>query len=349
MWARDTRGETSVAPPARCARRSSTFLRVIFISKRWCDALPVSNTPPDPSPAPSLDSRRHGRPPLRILCQHDTGSCAACCGLYNFVDRSAASTDRRLRRRTAAVRRAWPNVDALREARDTLLASEAPDYLFNGVKVCPFAGYVDDTDDDTDDDDEVEPKANLDPGRRVGCLIHPLRHPTGEDLRDLAVYPKEVCAGHFCAPHDWLREREVAAAQTARHGRYGLVVTDAGLVKAVLRAVDDLAHTTATVVAIKRATSAFDDLWRLLVETWPFRDPDPRRFGGFFVDGDEANERSLPSCLAGVDSDATSAERSILDAIATRPLDAGSAEAALVCLRASLGDVVDAMASASPE
>src|SRR5688500_16387571 len=158
-------------------------------------------------------------PPLVILCQHEHGSCGACCGVYNFRDRSPAAEDARLRRRTERVGAAWPDTAALARARDELLALEKPDVLFHGVKVCPFAGYVDEG--------------------RVGCLLHPSRHPRGEDLRDLAVYPREVCAGHFCAPHDWLRPRERALAQTVTGTFYGRVVTDAGLVKALASMLDE--------------------------------------------------------------------------------------------------------------
>lgn len=304
--------------------------------------LAVAREPPgcdDDLVTTSHDSRRQGRPPLRILCQHDHGSCAACCGLYNFADRDDASMGRRLRRRTEAVLAAWPDVDALRQVRDELLAEESPSHLFSGVKVCPYAGYLD-VDAGTL---ATRPPAALHRSARVGCLIHPRRHPEGTDLRDLAVYPRAVCEGHFCAPHEWLRPVEVALAQTAGHGRYGLVVTDAGLVKAITRALTERADGP---LRLERLSSPSDTartsltaLWELLLVDWPWRDPDPRRFGPFFVDGDEARERSLPSCLEANGPAHSTAERTILDAIGTRALgpDAG---AALACLREALDEVV---------
>jgi hypothetical protein len=248
--------------------------------------------------------------PLRILCQHDHGSCAACCGVYNFRDRTPAAERARLERRSERVRAAWPNVDALARVRDDLLAVEKPDVLFAGVKVCPFAGYLDDG------------GAANEGERRVGCMIHPSRHPQGEDLRDLAVYPREVCEGHFCAPHDWLRDREADLAQTATGTLYGRVVTDAGLVKALARLLDQALGRSFARADITRADAALQDalaqLWSL-VDTWPLRDPDPARFGGFVFAGNEAVERSLPSSVAGLDVDAT--HRTVLDALGTRPLD----------------------------
>ena len=282
------------------------------------------------------DSRVTPRAPLRILCQHAAGSCAACCGVYNFVDRSPAAMRARLRRRTALVRAAWPAPEQLREARDTLLALEAPDLLFAGVKVCPFAGYVDGADDTSD---------------RVGCLLHPTRHPTGDDLRDLAVYPKEVCAGHFCAPHDWLRPVEADLAQTARGATYGRVVTDAGLVKGVARLLADALGRPPTAGDVARATDTLAGLWHFLLEAWPFVDPDPHRFGGFAFSGDDAVERTLPGCLAGLAVQASTSERTVLDGIGTRSLREGPdvppeerAAAALAALRQSVAAVAAAMA-----
>jgi hypothetical protein len=269
------------------------------------------------------DSRIAARAPLRILCQHDRGSCAACCGVHNFVDRSPAATDARLRRRTALVTAAWPHEGGLREVRDTLLAEERPGYLFAGVKVCPFAGYVE-------------------PGR-VGCLLHPTRHPDGADLRDLAVYPKEVCAGHFCAPHDWLRPVEADLAQTALGTTYGRVVTDAGLVKGVARLLADALGRPLGAGDVARAREPLAALWSFLLEAWPFVDPDPRRFGGFAFAGDDAVERTLPACLAGLDVVASAAERTVLDGLGTRALDETGAAAALQALRQSVAEVSAAM------
>jgi hypothetical protein len=245
------------------------------------------------------------------LCQHERGSCAACCGAYNFRDRSAAAERARFTRRTEAVRAAWPHVDALARVRDALLAEEKPAVLFAGVKVCPFAGYVDDE------------------AGRVGCLLHPTRHPTGEDLRDLAVYPKEICASHYCAPHDWLRPREIDLAQCAEGTGYGRVVTDAGLVKSMASLIDDALGRAFTATDVVRARASLTALWERLA-AWPYADPDPARFGGFQFHGDDAVERSIPSSLAGTRVPASNAMRTVLDALGTRALaDDGEARAAV--------------------
>ena len=265
--------------------------------------------------------------PLRILCQSESGSCASCCGVDNFRDRSDSARHARLQRRTDDVTRAWPDADALREVRDHLLELERPDVLFASVKVCPFAGYVDDG--------------------RVGCLIHPTRHPTGADLRDLAVYPREVCAGHFCAPHDWLREREKDVAQCALGLHYGRVVTDAGLVKGVCALVDEALGRSFTRDDVKGARAAFTSLWESL-RAWPFSDPNPARFGGFVFTGDDAMERTLPSCLAGTGVVASHATRTVLDGLGTRALDVTEATAALTHLERVVALVAGAIEGRAP-
>lgn len=245
------------------------------------------------------------------LCQHARGSCGACCGVYNFRDRSPAAEDARLRRRTERVAAVWPDVSALAAVRDELLALEREEILYAGVKVCPFAGYVEEG--------------------RVGCLLHPTRHPTGEDLRHLAVYPLEVCRDHFCAPHDWLRPLERALAQTAEGTAYGLVVTDAGLVKGVRALLEEALGRALREEDIARGRAALKTLWDELL-AWPYRDPDPRRFGGFYVSGDEALERTLPSCLAETDVKASKWERTVLDGLGTRALQPHEAAEALELL-----------------
>lgn len=260
--------------------------------------------------------------PLRILCQHDHGSCAACCGAYNFRDRSDAAERARFRRRTDRVRAAWPDVDALAHARDELLALEKPDVLFAGVKVCPFAGYVDETD------------------ARVGCLLHPTRHPRGEDLRDLAVYPREVCAGHYCAPHDWLRDREIDLAQCAAGTHYGRVVTDAGLVKAVASLLDAHLARSFTRDDVRLARAELTALWARF-STWPYADPDPARFGGFHFAGDDAVERTIPSCTTLAVSNAM---RTVLDGLGTRSLTDDDARSAVALVDSWIRDAAQKFA-----
>jgi len=277
---------------------------------------------PKNMPLKEHDSRKAAAEPAQILCQHANGSCGACCGVYNFYERDEANTHRRLRRRTALVKSAWPNPKALERARDILMKEEKDDVLFAHVLVCPFAGFVDEEDDE-----------------RVGCLLHPTRHPEGEDLRDLSVYPKEICRDHFCAPHDWLRPREIKFAQSVRGVDYGRIVTDAGLVKALLILVEEALGRSLKDDDFQKHPTHFDKFWQYLLK-WPHRDSDPYRFGAFFVTGDDAVERTLPSALEGYEIEASTKERTVLNGLSTEVEDKEHAERALSDLRACIGRLV---------
>ena len=76
--------------------------------------------------------------------------------------------------------------------------------------------------------------------RRVGCLLHPSMH-DGADLRDLCLYGKELCAGHFCPSFTYLTRMERMAVIRALDDwyLYGLVITDIDFVKEFLREAQD--------------------------------------------------------------------------------------------------------------
>lgn len=205
------------------------------------------------------------------LCQTGVAGCASCCGIYNYSDRNTPAFKTRIRARTDDVKACNWDPEKLRTVRDTYLESESSLILTTEIKSCPFAGYLEED--------------------RMGCLIHPRRHPKGEDLRDLAVYPREVCEGHHCAPHDWLEPREKFFAQACRGAFYGTLIADAGLVKALVRRVEFFVGQRLKEHHVRKATAALDSLFDCL-SVWPDRDPNPRRFGAYTLD-ENATERRL--------------------------------------------------------
>ena len=278
-------------------------------------------------PSAHVDHLRILAPQGETLCQSARAGCAACCGVYNFADRSPAATRARLSHRTARVTQVGWDEQRLAAARDALLAEEAPHVLFAGIKVCPFAGLLDDD------------------GRssRAGCLIHPARHPAGRDLRHLAVYPREVCAGHVCAPHQWLRPVERALAQCAEGLDYGRVVTDAGLVKSVRAALEERLGRGLSLAHVARMRRAVARLWAALFD-WPWAADEAQRFGAFEFVGDDAQRRTLRSCLDGFALQVGVAERRILDAAGSSFDDDSQAQKAVTHL---CGLLDAAVASAS--
>jgi hypothetical protein len=262
------------------------------------------------------------------LCQQGGNSCAACCGVYNFADRSSSTLQARLAHRTRRVAAAGWDEAALREAARDLAQEEEPLLLFKAVKTCPLAGFIDDG------------------HTRVGCLIHPLRHPKGQDLRDLGAYhDRGICEGHLCAPHQWLTSTEKVFLRCASNWQvYSMGIGECGFLKAALTWVANRRGAEVQVRDFARpgaveAASSLLSMW----EAWPFVDPDPRRFGGFSFAGDDAYTREVPS-VARFASVVTAQEGIMLDALGTLAPDEETARAAVELLRKSLQRLADVLA-----
>tara|TARA_Y100001954_G_scaffold149985_1_gene159469 strand:- start:5661 stop:6509 length:849 start_codon:yes stop_codon:yes gene_type:complete len=224
------------------------------------------------------DSRVSETPPSRILCQGDFGGCGACCGVYNDKDRkNNAAWERALREQTQRVTKANFDPEALKQIKTTFVQRHQQQRLYEDIRVCPFAGFVEEN--------------------KIGCLIHPSRHPQQKDLRDLSVHSQKICAGHFCAAHDWLRPEEVAMINTCEGSFYGLLVSQVGLVKQLRACMESLLHRPLTVKDCELHTEGFQHLWRR-IQDWPYASPNPQRFGAFVFIGAQGNSQSLPSCAA---------------------------------------------------
>ncbi len=154
-----------------------------------------------------------------VLCQRESASCGACCGLYNRADLSREGIRAELSRRTRALRGVARTPEAFRSAA-AATARGAPAPLFPSVRICPLLGFL----------DEAE--------TRVGCLAHPAAT-GGPDLRDCGAYDARVCDSFLCPSHSWLTEEEAALAEAATGDfhLYGLVVTDVPFLRACLAAV----------------------------------------------------------------------------------------------------------------
>ena len=161
-----------------------------------------------------------GAAPARMnLCQRETASCGACCGLYNRRDPGRAAVSAELARRTEALRGLPRTPDAF-AAGARRLAVEAAPPLFSSVRVCPLLGFLDAAQ------------------TRVGCLAHPAAT-GGPDLRACGAYDVKTCDGFFCPSFSWLSEEEAEIAERAAGDwhLYGLVVTDVPFLRACLAAV----------------------------------------------------------------------------------------------------------------
>jgi hypothetical protein len=157
------------------------------------------------------------------LCQRDGASCGACCGLHATARPGRAAATAELWRRTRGLAGVARTAAAFREAAARLSAG-APRPVIPTVSACPLLGFIDEA------------------GTRVGCLAHPAVT-GGPDLREAGAYDAETCESFLCPSHAALSEEVARIVERASPGwhAYGLAITDAPFVRAVLAAVAEVA------------------------------------------------------------------------------------------------------------
>lgn len=204
----------------------------------------------------------------RNLCQSESLTCGACCGLYNFRDHSREAISAELRRHSDALKGA-PHTREAFAAKAAALKASAPSSLFPLVRVCPLLGFLDEDD------------------SRVGCLAHPAV--ISADLRDCGVYTAEICESFTCPSYIWLDDALAELIQAACNDWYvyGLVVTDVEFVRAILSLlVEELARPVTASELLRHALPQVGRLFSLKA-TASGRQNDGRIFGRFEDSGDE--------------------------------------------------------------
>ncbi len=193
------------------------------------------------------------------LCQvSETVSCGACCGLYNVADPSRDGLYAMLARRTHRFAgMAGRDLDAVLSFRKWVEDSELQLRPFAEFHHCPYIGLI---------------GPNL---SRPGCLLHPLGN-NGIDLRGISDYGGFACRAYFCPTHDCLSAGiKILIRKAARDWfEYGLMVTEASLVQAVLDAAGDAAFRREDLDPVPaRCIDIIRELMDLK-RSWPYR-PDP--------------------------------------------------------------------------
>jgi hypothetical protein len=209
---------------------------------------------------------------LYHLCQPDKHkSCAACCGLYNYRDRSRPGLEALLREHTACLRGAKPlAASTLRSyARKYRPRENGRARLFPTIYNCEFVGFLDPEE------------------RRVGCLLHPAQG-QGHDWRRLSFHGGSLCAEHMCLSYSYLtpQEQETVIKGVDDWYLYGLVITDIDLVKVYCRHLNDRLGTTFASHLIERPElrDAVYGFFALKVN-WLFRTREATRFGKYRFSG----------------------------------------------------------------
>lgn len=206
------------------------------------------------------------------LCQPGGGkSCAACCGIYNYVDSTREALHRRLHRRTERFCADVREVEDLPAFSRAILATEDQARRFDVIHCCEYVGFLDE-------------EENL-----VGCLLHPALN-GGADRRDVSFYGRELCSGHACPSYHFLSPLEKKACTDLLDDwyLYGLCVTDIDLVKGYLRHIGDrLGEMPAAEMFWRESVRTIARNFFAYKSTWPFRSPEVNRLGRFYFDGSQ--------------------------------------------------------------
>jgi len=209
---------------------------------------------------------------LIILCQPDSGkSCGACCGLYNYVDSSRSSLEKRLRLRTSRFKAMVKKPGDVESYASQTLAVEDFAKRYEVIYCCEYLGFLDGE------------------GKKVGCLLHPQQN-SGIDLRACSFYGQEICAGHICPSHHFIpqSQSQILIKIIDDWYLYGLCLTDIDLVKTYFRLIADRIGQE-----LKPEVFNNESLRNIALEyfnwkiTWPFRSPEINRLGKYYFDGSQ--------------------------------------------------------------
>jgi len=207
------------------------------------------------------------------LCQPDKNkSCAACCGIYNYVDNTRTSLTSRFDYRTrlfSQVRTKELSIDAY---RDIIRHREDSKRIYKTIYTCEFVGFLN--------------KEKT----RVGCMLHPMSN-NGHDMRDISFYGRDICDGHFCPSYQKLtvNEASIVLACLDDWYLYGSVITDIDFVKTFFALVNNTLGEEISPGVVKSNIKLREILreYFSLKEKWPYRDNARPRFGKYYFVGEE--------------------------------------------------------------
>ncbi len=221
------------------------------------------------------------------LCQPDDGkSCAACCGIYNYVENTRPALVNRFEYRLGLMAKVRSGEITLDEYRDIIRHREDGRRIFKTIYACEFVGFLDQE------------------KRRVGCMLHPMVT-GGCDLRVRSFYGQEICDGHFCPSYQKLDRNEARTVLAILDDwyLYGSVITDIDFIKTFFSIVQntlgdeirpDVVQGNPTLTRIMR------DYFSLKV-TWPFCDTSKPRFGKYYFVGEEYDIDRIDYARLGAD------------------------------------------------
>jgi hypothetical protein len=207
------------------------------------------------------------------LCQPDAcKSCAACCGIYNYVENTREHLVKRFEYRTALMDRVRSGELSLEGYSSAIRHREDGRRIFKTIYACEYVGFLNSE------------------RTRVGCMLHPMVT-GGEDLRIHSFYGREICDGHFCPSYQKISPNEgaVVLATIDHWYLYGAVITDIDFVKTFFTLAQNALGEEIRPEKVARnpvLAGMLKEYFSLKV-TWPFRDTSKPRFGKYYFVGEE--------------------------------------------------------------
>ncbi|HHO75949.1 MAG TPA: hypothetical protein ENN05_05920 [Deltaproteobacteria bacterium] len=207
------------------------------------------------------------------LCQPDKiKSCAACCGIYNYVDNNRASLTERFNYRTRLFSQVRTKEISIDSYREIIRHREDSKRIYKTIYTCEFVGFLNEG------------------TTRVGCMLHPMSN-DGLDMRDISFYGRDICDGHFCPSFQKLTTNEASTVLLCLDDwyLYGSVITDIDFVKTFFSIANNILGEEISSVVVE-SDSLLREILRgyfSLKERWPYRDNTRPRFGKYYFVGEE--------------------------------------------------------------
>lgn len=220
------------------------------------------------------------------LCQPDaTKSCAACCGIYNYVENTRDELEQRFLYRTQLFGRVREKSLAVEDYQSIIRHRENSKRIYATIYTCEFVGFLDAA------------------FKRVGCMLHPLVN-EGSDLRVISFYGRDICEGHFCPSYQKLDAHEARILLWALDDwyLYGSTITDIDFVKTFFTIIQNRLGETLNVKKVRQRDQLAHTIRRYcgLKVTWPFRDTTRPRFGKYYFVGEEYDIARIDYASLGV-------------------------------------------------
>jgi hypothetical protein len=220
-------------------------------------------------------------------------ACAACCGIYNYVENTRDALCERLAGRTRLFGLVREGRLELERYREAVRRRENHKRIYHTIYTCEFTGFLDDG------------------HTRVGCMLHPASN-MGRDLRGAGFYGVDICEGHFCPSYSKLEDHEVKTVLAAVDDwyLYGVVITDIDFLKTFFNIVQNRLGEgvdPGRVGSDPELCRAFHGFCSLKA-AWPYRDTSRPRFGKYFFVGEDYG-------IARIDYESLGSQTSPYDAI----------------------------------